>query len=196
MSDFASGAGRPSRDRDPEYAFSVRGWGSWGSSFEKDRYKYSSDYIVPYWYRHPEDGPIQYIYKDYSGDIMTTSAMGADFTWSPRRWYTLCGTVGLNHLWHHDYEAMDDSVIATGRAAVLSVLGGLQANMVNHRCFRLYTSLQIGIGASFGFTDSPVTAEIQLAPLGMEIGRSWFGFAEAGYGTLYSGLRFGVGHRF
>lgn len=75
----------------------------------------------------------------------------------------------------------------------LNVIG--RCNYISRPAFRMYGSLEAGamlfagsgLGASFSF---------QINPLGMEFGRRFFGFAEAGAGMNYFGCRLGAGYRF
>lgn len=83
----------------------------------------------------------------------------------------------------------------------------LRVSWLNRRIVRMYSSF--GAGLSFcmrkdGNMETPGVYEhsvelhpvFQLNPVGISVGRDFYGMAELGFGSLFVGLRLGAGYRF
>ena len=75
----------------------------------------------------------------------------------------------------------------------LTVVG--RCNYLNRPAVKLYGSLEAG--AMFSVDGSfQAIPDVQLNPIGVEFGRSFFGLVELGVGMNYTGARAGIGYRF
>lgn len=190
-------AHNPDRPACP-YKYSVRLFGA--LSPENQLSQYESDnplYIYPSNFYSTRKGPMEYIYSDWSGEIRNTSLLfGGDFAWTPYKWLTIKGTLGLACFSHANYSPFSEGVAARGRGAVLTALPEIQINYVNTRWVRMYLGGGLGLGAYMGYGGEAVRIEGQFDIVGIEIGKKVFGFYELGIGTLYMGAKFGLGYRF
>lgn len=70
-----------------------------------------------------------------------------------------------------------------------------RCNYLSRPAVRLYGSLEAGVMLNIS-GEFQVIPAVQLNPIGVEFGRSFFGLVEAGVGFNYTGLRVGAGYRF
>jgi len=86
------------------------------------------------------------------------------------------------------------------RCAVVSFVPQFKFFYMTRPIVRLYGTVGIGVTKYFGsyITSSLKKMEMaaQFTPFGIEIGRTFFGFAEIGAGNLFTGARAGIGYRF
>ncbi len=93
-------------------------------------------------------------------------------------------------------------------ADVFCLMASLRANWLNRRLVRVYSSAGVGISGKFSGGnyrrsggpliryDNIFRVGWQTVPIGVTIGRSLYGIAELGFGTVCVGARFGIGYRF
>ena len=150
-------------------------------------------------------------YGDYHGLTMTAGSwsIGADYRIA--RWFAVSADIGVDFLWHDIYDGVSGARKGSRTGVSLTVMPQARFYYLNRPAVRLYGYLGVGAVKYFGydglkgswrddygvhFEDGTFEAAAQFAPIGVEVGRRWFGFAELGYGTLFSGVRAGVGYRF
>jgi len=86
------------------------------------------------------------------------------------------------------------------KCAVVSFVPQFKFYYLTRPIVRLYGTIGIGVTKYFGSYISSSLKKLNMAaqftPFGIEIGRTFFGFAELGIGNLYTGARAGIGYRF
>lgn len=150
-------------------------------------------------------------YEPYHGVTRTTGAFGIGVDYSLNRWLLLTGDLGANLIWHDHFDSITDKPIGTHTGASIYMIPGFKVIYVNKPKFRLYSAVGLGAVKYFGYDNlkyteygsSSVTwvddtwqAAFQLSVIGMEFGRKLFGFVDFGTGSMYTGMKAGIGYRF
>ncbi len=95
------------------------------------------------------------------------------------------------------YKYSDDSLINKENKNIITAMVYYRLSWLNRPYVRMYSL--IGMGASFsleGDLRNENRFAMQVSPIGISVGKQLFGFAEAGLGTNYFGINFGIGYRF
>ncbi len=121
------------------------------------------------------------------------------------RWFSLSADLSASFVWHDTFDAVSTERRGTKTGAVLCFIPQARLIFLNRPSVRLYGKFGLGAAAYLGFDrrvedriddDSSVTAAFQYVPFGIEVGKKYFGFAEFGVGTIYSGIFIGAGYKF
>lgn len=89
----------------------------------------------------------------------------------------------------------DKTVKSSSAITLVPVTAVGRCNYLSRPKVKLYGSLEAGVILNFE-EDFQVIPNLQLNPIGVEFGRSFFGLVEAGIGMNYTGVRVGAGYRF
>ena len=150
------------------------------------------------------------IYADYNGITRSSGALclGADYAFA--RWFALSVDLSATIVWHDVYNGVSGRKTGSKSGVMFSLMPQGKLIYINRPTVRLYGRLGLGVVKYFGFDrrnresaddgieylDNSFTPGFQWTPLGIEVGRKVFGFAETGIGTLYTGISAGVGYKF
>ena len=150
------------------------------------------------------------IYADYNGITRSSGALclGADYAFA--RWFALSVDLSATIVWHDVYNGVSGQKTGSKSGVMFSLMPQGKLIYINCPTVRLYGRLGLGVVKYFGFDrrnresaddgieylDNSFTPGFQWTPLGIEVGRKVFGFAETGIGTLYTGISAGVGYKF
>jgi hypothetical protein len=155
------------------------------------------DQILPY-----NDGmymsskPLEYIFDDYDGPTYVTGNIIAEINFIKKRRWVFSLAFAANGIWKNTYDNLTEQ--KTGRVSGFSatVMPQVRFNWINRDILKLYSSL--GLGLTIGSFDdrSESWGSFQLGLLGIQVGRRFFVFGEAGCGMLYMGGKAGIGYRF
>lgn len=166
--------------------------------------KYDDNYV---WF----DNRLRDIYSDYNGPTRTTGAIGIGFDYAVCRWFSVSADLTVTLLWHDSYDSITNQQVRGGTGAAIYLLPRAKFMYMNRRNVRLYGSLGVGAAKYVGFpklsysyasdsgvhfVDNSLRPCGEFSPIGIEVGRKFFGFAELGVGTLYYGLQAGIGYKF
>ncbi|MCQ2142971.1 MAG: hypothetical protein MJY56_02770 [Bacteroidales bacterium] len=83
----------------------------------------------------------------------------------------------------------------TEYSADLQVLAGARFTYFRRKYFGIYSAIALGLQFA-RLPDCEVYPAFQPVPFGMTFGSRFFGFAEIGLGTMYTGGMAGIGYRF
>jgi hypothetical protein len=154
------------------------------------------DQILPY-----NDGmymssnPLEYIFDDYDGPTYVTGNIIAEINFIKKKRWVFSLAFAANGIWKNRYDNLTEQ--KTGRVSGFSatVMPQVRFNWINRDILKLYSSL--GLGLTIGSFDdrSESWGSFQLGLLGIQVGRRFFVFGEAGCGMLYMGGKAGVGYR-
>lgn len=137
------------------------------------------------------------MYKDFTGTVYGTGVFSGEFIWNAGRVFNLSGTFGLCPMWTTAFDGVTGDKKCPNFGLAMVILPELKLMYCNTPTVRVYSSFGLGLGLYPGFKEaSSIIGEGQFVPVGIEIGRRWYGFGEIGVGTLYMGGQFGVGYRF
>ena len=143
------------------------------------------------------DNRISTMYADYMGDVYSTGLISGELILNLGRVFNLSTIFGLTPMWAKAYNGQTG--IGTGNefGVAFTLVPQLKLMYCNSPTVRVYSSGGIGVGFYPGFREADsVMPELEIVPLGIEIGRRWYGFGEIGIGTLFMGGQVGVGYRF
>ena len=151
-------------------------------------------------------------YGDYHGPTRSSGVYSIGGEYLLARWFAVAADVSVEALWHDLYDGITD--MKTGRSTGVAVSAVAQAKFLyaNRPAFRLYGYLGLGFVSYSGFDALETVYRDdygnvrfggdtfrlagQFVPIGVEFGRRFFGFAEAGLGSMFCGFRAGFGYRF
>lgn len=144
-----------------------------------------------------------YYHGDYystprHGDTYTAGAWTLSYGYRFKKWVDLTAAVTYYGEYSTLYDRLDNSKIATDNRTCIAVMPIVRFTWLNRTWVRLYS--HVGIGLLFdthrpdrGFSLTTVSG--QFVPIGIAVGKSFFGFAEVGVGTQGC-LLAGIGYRF
>jgi len=154
---------------------------------------------------------MEYIYNDWHSNNKSSGTFFATVDLNFAKWFTLAISVGFNSMWHENFKAITNESLGTSRGTAIYLIPEARIFYMNRPLVRLYGSIGLGVEKYFGYdqlqysyTTSDRTVSVnnsfklssQFVPFGIEVGKKFFGFVEAGFGTLYYGARGGVGYKF
>lgn len=166
---------------------------------------------------HPTpDAGLSEIYGEYNGITKSTGAFcfGADYQLA--RWFSFSLDLSAAFVWHDIYDGISRQKTGSRTGAVLCLLPQAKFVFLNRPSVRIYGKFGLGIVKYLGFdkrnweydydydyddpplcyVDNSLVPGFQWVPVGVEVGKKFFGFAETGIGTLYKGISAGVGYKF
>ena len=143
----------------------------------------------------------QFIDRTYRGAEYTSGAWSLSYDYRFKKWFDLGIVFSHYGIYSKSYSIEDSSLVDRNRAHYLTVMPMVRFTWLNREWVRMYTS--IGLGATFGFGQrdyddgrfSDSILAFQFTPIGIAVGRSFFGFAEVGVGAQ-GALMMGVGYKF
>lgn len=149
-------------------------------------------------------------FADYNGVTLATCAfsVGADYHIS--YWFSVSMDLSMDWHWHNIHSGINNSVISTKKGTSITLIPQAKFFYVNRPWFRFYSTIGFGMSVFAGYDKGGVTnskssltqvsdpfgVAFQVTPIGMEIGKEFFGYIESGAGSLFTGLRGGFGYRF
>lgn len=153
-------------------------------------------------------GSLSKYYGPYTGPVKSTGSLSVGGEYLITRWFAVGADLSTDMLYCSMYDSLTDQKTGTHRGVSLSFIPMLRFYYMNRPKVRLYGSFGLGAVAYFGYnlnngnringnkiyySGNFVELAGQYTPIGVEFGRRIYGFAEAGLGTIYSGVRAGVG---
>jgi len=150
------------------------------------------------WEIRSSDTFIEDMYQDYRGAVWTTGAMGAEFNWNFSRWWNLSAYLGFTPFWTKLYDAMTSTSKGNSFGVAVTAMPKIKVMYCNRPMVRLYTDFALGLALYPGFSklDSKAGLACQFNMIGIEVGRKWYGTAEIGLGTVFTGASAGFGFKF
>lgn len=175
-----------------------------------------ADGISSWTWRPTPDAGLSEIYGEYNGITKSTGAFcfGADYQLA--RWFSFSLDLSAAFVWHDIYNGISRQKTGSRTGAVLCLLPQAKLVFLNRPSVRIYGKFGLGIVKYLGFdkrnweydydydyddpplcyVDNSLVPGFQWVPVGVEVGKKFFGFAETGIGTLYKGISAGVGYKF
>ena len=159
-----------------------------------------------------QDYTLSGIYHDYSGEVHSTNSLGTDVLFHVNgKWDVGCGLY-FNHLWYDTFSGVTGEELDRHKADAVYLIPTYRRYFLSNDMVRIYGQFSIGFVKYFSFdklkyayydksgdfqrVDRSLSVIGEIVPVGIEIGRDWFGFAEVGYGGLYRGVCIGGGYKF
>lgn len=156
------------------------------------------------------------IYGDYYGPVTTSGTITADISFRVSNWFAVGADLGYAHYGNTLYSGITSQPKKKRSGSALYAIPTIRFIYLDKRGVRLYSALGLGVGKYLGFDnlvysysityeggvtrtytdDRTLKLEGQATLFGVEWGKSFFAFGEVGAGTMFTGLRGGVGYRF
>lgn len=198
-----------SKELDPSLKFEVRvgasvpKWSLFTNSRLIDGWGWCGDASWEKW-------TIAGLIDNYAGPIYSTGALTAEFSYILKRWLTFSMGIGYNHYWKSLYSGIDDSYLGRANAAAITFMPLARFTYYARRNVKLYSGAGLGVAwyHNYSATKYPwcefgdirnedlVNPMLQTIPIGITVGNKFFGFSELGFGSVWCGIRAGVGYRF
>ena len=188
ISVFLLAAGAASAQEDFSSRFSVRaGAGLPGSGAE-----YFTTNVLPTSYG------MDAIYGDYTGDLKTIPAISLEAYYLYNQWFRFGLDVVYCSYSNQILSGITGEVKKNRNGQSFVFLPTAAVNYYHKGALNLYMALGVGVGYYAGFDnmENNVAFDVQFTPFGIEYGRKFFCFAEAGLGTAVNWVRGGIGYRF
>lgn len=131
------------------------------------------------------------MYNRYQGDKFTTGNITAEFNFAFKKWFTLSLGASFQNTYFNVYDPRL-GLVGRHNDAQFSLVPQARFFWANTNYVRMYSSLGLGIS----IIPDGLYPIFQIAPLGIEVGKKVYGFAEYGFGTHYIGGGIGIGYRF
>ena len=147
------------------------------------------------------DKPLHNMYGDYSGPLISSPNFAAEAMVHLSKKSALGVAVSACFHNYRIFSAVEnDKQVSSVTSAALYVLPTYRLYYLNKDMVRLYGNVSLGLTSYFN-TDISGSRYIpqvafNISPIGVEVGRRWFGFAEIGLGTVYCGVSLGAGYKF
>lgn len=145
--------------------------------------------------------PLATMYGDYSGPLTSTVNIGAEAMLHLSRRSAV--GMGLSACFHNYniYSSIEKGEQKSSvTSAAIYILPTYRLYYTDNEVVRLYGGVSLGLTSYFNTDVSGAKYIPQLAfnisPIGLEVGRRWFGFLEMGLGTVFCGVSFGAGYKF
>lgn len=178
---------------DQPFRYEVRvGYGPY-QTFLDNSYENNSVYDYQY-----SDGRLSSIYGYTPRLVKTTGSFSAEFGMNFKSWLTVSIAAGVTGYTGREWlDSYSDEWVGVGGIQA-SLMPQVRFNWLSRKYCRLYSSIGMGlfIDASDRREDVGFSGSFQMTPFGISFGHRFFGFAELGGGTLYSGVRAGIGYNF
>jgi len=183
---------------------------SLGGAFYPGRYAFGYDFdFIPRKYSYVSPTSISDIYLDGStyNKEKVTNSWTISYTYNFSRLFALQAGVSYEGGWSECYRKSEDVMVSSISSQYLTPMLTARFSWLNRRFVRMYSSFGAGIAVSLSDTHFTTSDDktyerqntymsLQLAPVGISVGGSFFGFIEVGIGTVYVGGCFGLGYRF
>lgn len=157
----------------------------------KDYYRYSNTWDNYYDFSDPK----RYLYR--KGDRTISGAWTAAYDYRLKKWIDFGVSLTYYGEYSSLYSNLDNSFVRHLRFHSISVMPMMRFTFLNRSLVRLYTTLGAGMHFDFG-TRNEGGRLLRFAgqfSMGIAVGKSLFGFAEAGFGA-HGSLVAGIGYRF
>lgn len=149
--------------------------------------------------------PTYYTSYDYAflpsthrGAIYTCGAWSAAYGYNFKNWLQVGGAVTYYGEFGSVHSNFDDSKVRNESYNLVAVTPTVRFSWLNRKWVRLYSTVGLGYGVIVEKSYSTCTTHIlsyQLTPVGINVGKSLYGFAELGIGTQ-GVAKVGIGYRF
>lgn len=147
------------------------------------------------------DKQLHNMYGDYSGPLTSSPNFTAEAMVHLSRKSAFGVAVSACFHNYRIFSAVEnDEQVSSITSAALYVLPTYRLYYLNKDMVRLYGNVSLGLTSYFNtdISGSKYIPQVafNISPIGVEVGRRWFGFAELGVGTVYCGVSLGVGYKF
>lgn len=142
------------------------------------------------------DHSISDIFSEYDGTTYMTGNIVGEFNIHFKKWFTFSLGFAANGIWKDVYSSQTDQKLRRENGWTATVLPQARFNWVRQEIVKVYSSVGAGIRAGSFDEREDILLAGQIVPIGINVGKKVFGFAELGIGTVYIGGMFGVGYRF
>lgn len=141
------------------------------------------------------------MYGDYSGPLTSSPNFAAEAMVHLSKKSALGVAVSVCFHNYRIFSAVgNDKQVSSVTSAALYVLPTYRLYYLNKDMVRLYGNVSLGLTSYFNtdISGSKYIPQVafNISPIGVEVGRRWFGFAELGFGTVYCGVSLGFGYKF
>ena len=142
------------------------------------------------------DTSISDIFSEYDGTTYMTGNIVGEFNVHFKKWFTLSVGFAANGIWKDVYSSQTDIKLRRENGWTATVLPQARFNWIKKEVVKVYSSVGAGVRAGSFDERADILIAGQLVPIGINVGKKVFGFAELGIGTVYIGGMFGIGYRF
>lgn len=148
----------------------------------------------------------------YLGNTYSSGCYSIGAEYYVARWFAVSADISVEALWRDIHDSFTGMKTGASRGVALAVVPQAKFIYLHRPLVRVYSYIGIGAVQCFGFESmerryvdengshvapgQTLRLTCQICPLGVEIGRRFFGFLECGTGSVFTGVRAGAGYKF
>ena len=143
---------------------------------------------------------------NYRGHLRGTPAINLGYQYQFKKWLSFGATATYLATWQRQYSSYDNSLLYTDHTHFIGLTPIVRFDWFRSNFVKLYSSIGVGIGYTMErsteknknrnfSTDNYLTATGDFIPIGISIGKTYFGFFELGAST-FGFVKVGFGYRF
>lgn len=134
----------------------------------------------------------------YSGESHWVT-FAADYGYWTNEWFSIGGSLSWTTGFARHYSSLTHDYLGSTRYQLIAIMPEVRFAWLRHGMVQLYSSVALGLGIEMrpGWRTRYLTEfypAFDFKPIGISIGRKWFGFVELGYGSRGI-INVGFGHR-
>ncbi len=192
-------AGNPEHHNKQKPKWSIHFSAGTPSTFSTDNFLGYGPAFGHYDDYYPADKTLSEYYGAYHGKTYSSGYYSIGAEYPLLRWLSISADLGFDVIWHKIYNGETNRQTGIRRGASISFIPQAKFLFLNRETVRLYGYLGVGVITYLGHDlseNEATTISGQYTPLGIEVGKRISGFAEFGYGAMFSGVRIGVSYKF
>ncbi len=198
----AACAGLGAEQRDGKAAFELKKHEfSLSGAFLPGRYAFGYEYNNAEYFNHVYGADnlwnISRLYET-SASYMQECISGSwtlSYNYNFNKYLALTSSFSYEGGWLKTFDRATDVELSREANHFLTPLVGLRVSWFNRSFVRMYSSVAGGVSCRISSSPALVFAG-QLVPIGISFGKSLYGFAELGVGTVFLGGQAGIAYRF
>lgn len=134
----------------------------------------------------------------YSGESHWVT-LNADYGYWANEWFSIGGSLSWTTGFARHYSSLTHDYLGSTRYQLIAIIPEVRFAWLRHGIVQLYSSSALGLGIELrpGWHTRYLTdyyPAFDIKPIGISVGRKWFGFVELGYGSRGI-INVGFGHR-
>lgn len=137
----------------------------------------------------------------YHGPKYTSGAYFIGYSYRMRSWLNLCFSTSYSAYWRKFYEYYTRIEHGKEYTHYLGFAPAVRLTWLNRKYVRMYSTLGVGItfkwykNENISSTNCKILAIPEVSVIGISVGKTWYGFAEAGP-SHHGSFNMGIGYRF
>lgn len=135
------------------------------------------------------------LYHDISVGAYSAGVFSVEYGHFFRNWFSICAELGFTPLWNEKVNAFGVK-LPSDKGFMFHILPKVRFSYLRTEMLSLYSDIGLGIGIGSNKGTQALCGLFHTTPIGITIGKRWYGFAESNLSMRNVGFTFGAGYRF